>query len=191
MHYPQHCTRSASLQMCLLIQIQNIWSVTSSANPEWLRIKVWTPETSVRSGVWFTIIQILLELLMHWEKWCGIYFEIIFTQKLLENVIIIKKWTLNFELFLALFLVFHLNVKFWNFVACICHFYVISLFFKCVYSIYNVLAFSLDLFLVVLILQLIASVVLVWIKASAKYKYKYVVFQSLRTNIQYHKVLKT
>ncbi len=45
-------------------------------------------------------------------------------------------------------------------------------FFLCVYSIYNVLAFSFGSVLVVLILQLIASVVLIckslWIKASAK-----------------------
>lgn len=86
-------TRPASLQMCLLIQIQNTWSVTSSANPEWLRIKVWTQETSVRSGVWFIqIIQILLEVSMHWgtKVW-----GLIWNHKLLVHFIIIKIWTLN------------------------------------------------------------------------------------------------
>ncbi len=45
---------------------------------------------------------------------------------------------------------------------CICHFYLISVFVKCV-------VLALDLFLVVLILQLIATVCKsFWIKASAK-----------------------
>ncbi len=53
-----------------------------------------------------------------------------------------------------------------------CHFYLISLFFLnvCISSIYKV--FSFESILVVLILQLIASVVLIckslWIKVSAK-----------------------
>ncbi len=50
----------------------------------------------------------------------------------------------------------------------LCNFFIFKI---CIYSIYKVLAFSFDLFLVVLILQLIASVVFIckslWIKASA------------------------
>lgn len=52
-NHNQRVHTAAWLQMCLLIQIQNIWSVTISASPEWLRIKVWTQEAAVLSGAWF------------------------------------------------------------------------------------------------------------------------------------------
>ncbi len=67
---------------------------------------------------------------------------------------------------------FHLNVKFRNVGVCNCRFYLIFFFFLnvSIYSIYKV--FSFESVLVVLILQSIASVVLIckslWIKASAK-----------------------
>ncbi len=44
--------------------------------------------------------------------------------------------------FSFILIVFHLNVKFRNFVVCICHFYAIYLFLKCVCHIYKVLSFS-------------------------------------------------
>ncbi len=131
----------------------------------WLYIHIYV----VVFGVWLSV---MLESLLYSYTFCSLIFLIVF----------------------SFIFCFHLNVKFWNFVIWICHFYLISLFlyFKmCIYIIYKVLAFSFGSVLVVLILQLIASIVLIckslWIKASAKwlnininkYIYKYIQYIGL------------